>query len=59
MRVVFALAATLVAALLASPSGAIDAPLGSTDLRAGLEPLAEQFDSEKGRHRLLLLLSPA
>ena len=59
MRVVFALAATLVAALLASPSGAIDAPLGSTYLRAGLEPLAEQFDSERGRHRLLLLLSPA
>ncbi len=59
MRQLFGLAAALAVTLLASPSGAIDAPVGSTDLRAGLEPLAEQFDSEKGRHRLLLLLSPA
>ena len=59
MRPVFGLIAALVVALLASPSGAIDAPPGATDLRAGLEPLAEHFDSERGRHRLLLLLSPA
>jgi hypothetical protein len=29
------------------------------DLRAGVEPLAKQFDAEKGQHRLLVLLSPA
>ena len=49
----------LVAVLLASASGAIDAPPGVADLRAGVAPLAERFDSEKGRHRLLVLLSPA
>ncbi len=53
------LAAGLVVSLLASASVGIDAPLGAIDLRAGLEPLAKQFDAEKGRHRLLLLLSPA
>ena len=49
----------LITILLASASGAIDSPPGVVDLRAGVEPLAEQFDSEKGRHRLLVLLSPA
>ncbi len=53
------LAAALVVTLLASAGGAIDAPPGTTDLRAGLEPLAVQFDAEKGQHRLLVLLSPA
>ena len=59
MRHVFGLAVALVVTLLANASGAIDAPQGATDLRVGLEPLAKQFDSEVGRHRLLLLLSPA
>ena len=53
------LAAALVVTLLASASGAIDAPPGAIDLRAGIEPLAKQFDAEKGQHRLLVLLSPA
>ena len=51
--------ATLVVTLFASASGAIDAPPGATDLQAGVEPLAKQFDVEKGQHRLLVLLSPA
>ena len=62
MRHVFdvpGLAAALAVTFFASTSGAIDAPLGATDLRAGLEPLADHFDSEVGQHRLLLLLSPA
>ena len=53
------LATFLVVTLLASSSGAIDAPPDATDLRSGIEPLAEQFDAEKGQHRLLVLLSPA
>ncbi len=53
------LATLLVVTLLASASGAIDAPPGAIDLRAGIEPLARQFDAEKGQHRLLVLLSPA
>ena len=59
MSRVLALAAGLVVTLFASASGAIDAPLGAIDLRAGVEPLAKQFDAEKGQHRLLVLLSPA
>ena len=57
MRRGLGLAAALVSLL--SGCGAIDAPPGATDLREGIEPLAERFDAEKGRHRLLLLLSPA
>ena len=59
MSRVHGLAAGLFVALLASASGAIDAPPGATDLSAGVEPLAVQFDAEKGRQRLLVLLSPA
>ena len=59
MSRVLGLAAALVVTLVASASGAIDAPSGAKDLRAGVEPLAQQFDAEKGRHRLLVLLSPA
>ncbi len=59
MSRVLGLAAGLVVSLLAGASGAIDAPLGAIDLRAGVEPLAKQFDAEKGQHRLLILLSPA
>ncbi len=59
MRRVLWLAAGLLGMLLASASGAIDAPPGATDLSAGVEPLAVQFDAEKGRQRLLVLLSPA
>ena len=59
MSRVLGLTAALVVNLLTSASGAIDAPPGAMDLRAGLEPLAEQFDAEKGQHRLLVLLSPA
>ncbi len=59
MRWVLGLAAALVVTLFASASGAIDAPPGAMDLRAGLEPLAEQFDADRGQHRLLVLLSPA
>ncbi len=55
----FGLAAGLAVSLLASESGAIDAPPGAIDLRAGVEPLAKQFDAEKGQHRLLVLLSAA
>ncbi len=57
MRRGLGLAAVLVSLL--SGCGAIDAPRGTTDLRDGVEPLAERFDAEKGRHRLLLLLSAA
>ncbi len=53
------LATALVVIVLASESGAIDAPPGAMDLRAGLEPLAKQFDADRGQHRLLVLLSPA
>ncbi len=59
MSRVLGLAAGLVVSLLASASGAIDAPPGAIDLRAGVEPLAKQLDAEKGQHRLLILLSPA
>ena len=59
MRRTLGLAAALVVTLLASSSGAIDAPPDATDLRSGIEPLAKQFDAEKGQHRLLVLLSPA
>ena len=55
----FGLMAGLAVSLLASVSGAIDAPPDAIDLRAGLEPLTVQFDAEKGQHRLLVLLSPA
>ena len=54
-----AVLAVLTASLFPSTSAAIDAPPGAMDLRAGVEPLARQFDSEKGQHRLLVLLSPA
>ncbi len=53
------LATFLVVTLLASASAAIDAPPDATDLGSGVEPLAAQFDGEKGKHRLLVLLSPA
>ncbi len=53
------LAAFLAVMLAASAGGAIDAPPDATDLQPGIELLATQFDGEKGRHRLLLLLSPA
>ncbi len=61
MRWVLGLAAALVVTLFASASasGAIDAPPGAKDLRGGVEPLAKQFDAERGQHRLLVLLSPA
>ncbi len=53
------LAVVLAVIFTASPSGAIDSPPGAIDLRAGVEPLAVQFDAEKGQHRLLVLLSAA
>ena len=59
MRRVLGFAAGLVLILLASASSAIDAPPGAMDLRAGVEPLAKQFDAQRGQHRLLVLLSPA
>ena len=59
MSHLLALAAGLVVMVLASASHAIDAPPGTADLRAGVEPLATQFDSQRGQHRLLVLLSPA
>lgn len=51
----------LSAVFLASTTGCgpIDAPEGVTDLRLGLAALGEAFDSQQGRSRLLLLLSPA
>ncbi len=59
MRKGIALIAGLAVTLLANASRAIEAPPGAIDLRAGVEPLAKQFDAEKGQHRLLVLLSPA
>ena len=59
MSRVLGLVAGLFVTLLASAGGAIDAPPGATDLAAGVEPLAKQFDAEKGQQRLLVLLSPA
>ncbi len=59
MNRVLGLVAGLVVSLVASASGAIDAPPGAIDLRAGVEARATQFDAEKGQHRLLVLLSPA
>ncbi len=59
MRRVRGLASALVVSLVASAIGAIDAPPDAMDLRVGVEPLAVQFDAEKGQHRLLVLLSPA
>ncbi len=56
---VLGLVTGLVVTFLATDSRAIDAPPGAMDLRAGVEPLAKQFDAEKGQHRLLVLLSPA
>ncbi len=46
-------------AILLAGCGPIDVPDGATDLRAGLSPLAADFDARRGRDRLLLLLSPA
>lgn len=54
-----ALLMALVAALLFVGCGAIDAPPGAQDLRAGLGPLAKDFDAGKGEPRLVLLLSAA
>ena len=51
--------AILFVTLLASESAAIDAPPGAIDLLEGVESLAEQFDAQKGQHRLVVLLSPA
>ncbi len=59
MSRMYGLAVGLFVTLIASASGAIDAPPDAIDLRAGVEPLARQFDAEKGQHRLLVLLSPA
>ncbi len=59
MSRVYGLAAGLFVVLLASASGAIDAPPDAIDLQAGVEPLAKQFDADRGQHRLLVLLSPA
>ncbi len=59
MKLVAKLGAALSLLLMSTASQAIDAPPGAEDLRGGLEPLAQNFDAEKGRHRLLLLLSPA
>ena len=59
MSRVLGLAAGLGVALLANARGAIDAPPGAINLQAGVEPLATQFDAEKGKRRLLVLLSPA
>ena len=59
MNRVHGITAGLVVTFLAVACGAIDAPSGSIDLRAGVEPLAKQFDAERGQHRLLVLLSPA
>ena len=47
-----------VAALALASSGPIAAPSGAVDLRDHPEALQERFDSEAGRPRLLLLLSP-
>ena len=59
MSRVLALAAGLVVTLFASASSAIDPPPGTADLGPGIQPLATQFDAERGQHRLLVLLSPA
>ena len=59
MSRVLALGVALAGVLVSSGCGAIDAPSGATDLRAGIEPLAERFDAEQGQPRLLLLLSAA
>ncbi len=52
-------AGLLVASLLASGCGPIEAPPGMADLRANPAAFQEQFDQEVGVHRLVLLLSPA
>ena len=59
MRRALGLAAGLAVTFLATASGAIDAPPDAIDLRAGVDPLAVRFDAERGKHRLLVLLSPA
>ena len=59
MRRILGLTAALALALFPMGIGAIDTPPGAEDLRAGIEPLAKRFDAAKGRHRLVLLLSPA
>ncbi len=52
-------AGLLIAAVLASGCGPIEAPPGMADLRANPAAFQEQFDQEVGVHRLVLLLSPA
>ncbi len=59
MRRVLSAVVFLCVTLMATRSGAIDAPPGAEDLGASLQPLTERLDAEHGRHRLLLLLSPA
>ncbi len=59
MRRGLGLVKSVAVTLLATGLGATAAPPGAEDLRGGLEPLSERFDAEQGRHRLLLLLSPA
>ena len=59
MKGKFMVACWMAAAVAVSGCGAIDAPDEATDLRAGLAALAADFDAQRGRDRLLLLLSPA
>ena len=59
MRRGLALLTSLAVTLLATGLGATEPPPGAENLRAGLEVFSERFDAEAGRHRLLLLLSPA
>ena len=59
MRRVSSAVVFLCVTLMAPSAGAIDAPPGAEGLGTSLKPLAERLDAEHGRHRLLLLLSPA
>ncbi len=52
-------AALLVAVLLATGCGPVEAPPGVVDLRTSPAAFQEQFDREVGVARLVLLLSPA
>ncbi len=59
MRLPASAAGLLIAAVLPSGCGPIEAPPGMADLRANPAAFQEQFDQEVGVHRLVLLLSPA
>ncbi len=58
MRILLGSVSVLFAAV-ATGCGPIEAPPAAVDLRENPDAFAERFDTDTGRSRLLLILSPA